>query len=381
MSQSLHAHKISAPQLAALLILSRLFILLIYVPNTHNAVVGTPALLGILLGGVLTCIALLPAYFLFRKCPGMDLHQIARQLSPALGKGAAALFYLCCMVVAAETAAQFTMFLTSAVYPRASVLWVSVIFCAAVLYMAVLGLEAVTRSAAIMLVVGVCASLLVGCGLWRFVDTLNLITPFYDGLGAVLQASLLYFTQNIELVAFVLLISHLNTGSVRGAFLRYHLIVSLILLLVGLAAITVLGSYGQTRNFPIYTLFALSGSNIFYRFDFVLVAVWVATALVRTALYLILATRMLDELTGRRLGQKLIAVNGVVVLLIALLAGVNVKLFQTLYRLLASGVPVYLLVVALPVMLLLLLRCRKGQENGDQKGQVLFPEGEVQDDE
>ena len=319
MSEQLHANKIGALQLAALLILSRLFILLIYVPNTHNAVVGTPALLGILLGGVLTCVALLPAYLLFRQCPGMDLQQIARQFSPGLGKVTAALFYLSCMVVAAETAAQFTMFLTSAVYPRASVFWVSVIFCASVLYMVVLGLEAVTRSAAIMLVVGVCSSFLVGCSLWRFVDTLNLITPFYEGIGPVLQASLLYFTQNIELIAFVLLVSHLNTADVRGAFLRYHIVVSLLLLLVGFAAIIVLGSYGETRSFPIYTLFVLSGSNVFYRFDFVLVAVWVATALIRTSLYLILATRMLDELTGRRFGKKLIAVNGIIVFLKACL--------------------------------------------------------------
>ena len=340
MSEQLHANKIGALQLPALLILSRLFILLIYVPNTHNAVVGTPALLGILLGGVLTCVALLPAYLLFRQCPGMDLQQIARQFSPGLGKVTAALFYLSCMV-----------------------------------------LEAVTRSAAIMLVVGVCSSFLVGCSLWRFVDTLNLITPFYEGIGPVLQASLLYFTQNIELIAFVLLVSHLNTADVRGAFLRYHIVVSLLLLLVGFAAITVLGSYGETRSFPIYTLFVLSGSNVFYRFDFVLVAVWVATALIRTSLYLILATRMLDELTGRRFGKKLIAVNGIIVFLIALLAGVNIKIFQTLYRLLASGAPVYLLVTVLPVVLLLMLYRRKNKENGDKKQQALFPERDVQQGE
>ena len=94
MSEQLHANKIGTLQLVALLILSRLFILLIYVPNTHNAVVGTPALLGILLGGVLTCVALLPAYLLFRQCPGMDLQQIARQFSPGLGKVTAEQFYL-----------------------------------------------------------------------------------------------------------------------------------------------------------------------------------------------------------------------------------------------------------------------------------------------
>ena len=114
------------------------------------------------------------------------------------------------------------------------------------------------------------------------------------------MASPFILLMNIEPIAFVLLVSHLNTADVRGAFLCYHIVVSLLLLLVGFAAITVLGSYGETRSFPIYTLFVLSGSNVFYRFDFVLVAVWVATALIRTPLSDFRSTRMLDELTGRR---------------------------------------------------------------------------------
>ena len=84
---------------------------------------------------------------------------------------------------------------------------------------------------------------------------------------------------------------------------------------------------------------------------------------------------MLNELTGRRFGEKLIAINGIVVFLIALLAGVNIKIFQTLYRLLASGAPVYLLVTVLPVVLLLMLYRRKNKENGDKKQQALFPKG------
>ena len=90
---------------------------------------------------------------------------------------------------------------------------------------------------------------------------------------------------------------------------------------------------------------------------------------------------MLNELTGRRFGEKLIAINGIVVFLIALLAGVNIKIFQTLYRLLASGAPVYLLVTVLPVVLLLMLYRRKNKENGDKKQQALFPERDVQQGE
>ena len=110
-----------------------------------------------------------------------------------------------CIVVASETVAQFTLFLTSAVYPQASTFWVGIIFCASVLYLVFLGLEAISRMSVILLAATILSSLLVGLGLWRFVDTLNLISPLYEGIGTVLYSSSLYFTQNIELIALALL--------------------------------------------------------------------------------------------------------------------------------------------------------------------------------
>ena len=85
------------------------------------------------------------------------------------------------------------------------------------------------------------------------------------------------------------------------------------MVLVSFAAVTVLGSYGETRNFPIYTLFILSGSNVYYRFDYIVVAIWVAVSLVRAAVYLLLATRMLGELMGYQWGKWMMAVNGILV--------------------------------------------------------------------
>lgn len=58
----------------------------------------------------------------------MNLQQVAKQLSPGVGRFSAAAFYLVCIVVASETVAQFTLFLTSAVYPQASTFWVGIIF-------------------------------------------------------------------------------------------------------------------------------------------------------------------------------------------------------------------------------------------------------------
>ena len=61
--------------------------------------------------------------------------------------------------------------------------------------------------------------------------------------------------------------------------------------------------------------------------------------------------------------------------MIALLAGVNIKIFQTLYRLLASGAPVYLLVTVLPVVLLLMLTAEKTRRMGTKNSRPCSRKG------
>ena len=363
--------KVSAAQLAALMVLSRLFIRLIFVPNTHESVSGTVSLISIAVGYFLTVLALVPLDFLFKNNPNQNLYEIAAQCSPKVGKAAAAGFYLVCTAIASETATQFNLFLTGAVYPRANKQAVNLIFCIAVLYLAFLGLEALNRTAAIMLFVMVVSLGLLGFGLWKFFDPLNLISPLYDGWSAVAQGSILYFTQNIELIAFALLVSYLNQKSVRKPFFAYHTAVSLLLAAVGFASIVVLGNYGETRNFPIYTMFVLSGSNVFYRFDYILIAIWVAVSMIRAALYFMLSAKMLDELSGRKLRKRAMWIQTAAVLLLSSLSTENIRLFGLIYRFLASGIPVYLLLLLLPLALLFLQwkRGKRSEEQGSKEGE------------
>ena len=95
--------KISAAQLMALMTLSRLFILLIFVPNTHESVSGTASLLSVAVGYFLTVLALVPLDFLLKNNPNQNLYEIARQCSPKVGKAAAAGFYLVCTAIAGNT--------------------------------------------------------------------------------------------------------------------------------------------------------------------------------------------------------------------------------------------------------------------------------------
>lgn len=367
MKRELESTKISCGQAVSLLVLARLFILLIFVPETNNSVIGTASMLGIFLGFFLTILLMIPGYLLLKQNPGKDLFEISRQQSRTLGKVTAVLFYFVCMALVVETTAQFTMFLTNAVYPRASNVWITIIFCAALCYLGYLGLEALGRSGSIILFLALILSLLIGMGLWKFYDGLNLLTPFYDGVMPVVRAMEQYVTQNVELVVLGLILSNVREKSSAKTFLRYHLIASIVLLAVGFSSIVVLGHYGHTRNFPIYTMFVLSGSNVFYRLDYLVIMIWTATALIRAALYLILASRMLNEWTGRKLKKQALVYNTLIAAAMSVWAAKDLQWFRKIYRFVASGIPVIGLAILLPIVLLILQRRKqKGEVRSDE---------------
>ena len=212
--------------------------------------------------------------------------------------------------------------------------------------MVYLGLEALGRASAILLVGAGTASAFIALGLFRFTDTLCLISPFYQGTGAVLFSTVSYFTHNVELIALALLVSNLSKGELRSAFLRYHTLISLILFVVGLMAILVLGYYSQTRSFPIYTMFVLSGSNVFYRFDYLFILIWVATW------------------SQKKVGTGGLITGGILITAISVGVVKHLKLFGALYGFLEKGIPVFLLLVLLPLGLLLTSKKEQPKQEG-----------------
>ena len=83
-NEQIRVPQIKAAQLSALLILSRMFIILIFLPNTHHSVGGSVAILSIIVGFFLTFLVMIPLFFLLRQYPGMNLQQVAKQLDDVI---------------------------------------------------------------------------------------------------------------------------------------------------------------------------------------------------------------------------------------------------------------------------------------------------------
>lgn len=361
--------QISNRQAVTILLLCRLFILMIFVPTTHRTVSTYSAFIVIITGTLLTIVAALPAFFLLKQHRGRDLLDCAGIIAPKLRKPFALLFFLVCLAVAIESAGQFEYFITTAVYPQANGRLVVLLFCLVVWYMVSLGIEAISRSSVVVLALVLFTFGIIFTNSLGQVDLLNLISPLYDGWGEILYGSILYFAQNIELVVLMLLLPYINRPSLKSSFLWYNLTIALVLEVVGFFTLTVMGNYGLTRIFPVYTLSAVSDARFFYRLDYFYILIWTFVSLFRAAVYVYFSAKLLHILLpvswGDKLGKK--AVNFIaaaVVLGCAMLTTKETNSFEMVYRTIASGWPVFIIVMVLPTILLGLEYKQKRKEAG-----------------
>ena len=114
----------------------------------------------------------------------------------------------------------------------------------------------------------------------------------------------------------------------------------------------VLGSYGKTSMYPVYTLAALSGHGFFSRLDYLHIINWTFACLLRCAMFTTAAVMLLQDLFPNLKREKLrlgiVAATGCICLLLTQTEGAN----RWFYQLFASGIPVAVTVVLLPCVLL-----------------------------
>lgn len=349
--------RIDSRQIIVMAVLSRLFLLLIYVPEKSQELSGGVSAVKIILGMLLSIVAMLPAYFLLKKLPGMDISDATALLAPKLYRPVAFLFYIICILVAAVTIGAFEFFMTSTVYPQANHLFVLLIFSAAVIYMIYMGIEAISRASLIIIALILFSGILVVFGVWNKIELLNFHSPLEAELDVMLPQIFGFLGQNVELILFSMLIPYVRSPKIGKNFLTYSLAVFLMLQSINFIVGSVLGGYAATKTFPVYTVFSISGSQVFYRMDYFHVAGWVAMSLVRASIYLLMACRMM-RIFMPKLKQSYI-VNTTIASLIAILCSTKIQWFKNLSNIISNSGAVYILLILLPVILLFLLYSKK----------------------
>ncbi len=356
MERNIH---INSTQMVAMLLVSRFFTTLIAVPNSRYTLEGSDALIAPLLSMAASLLTVIPLLFLTKKFPQQSLHHIAGSITPKAEKLILIWQLLLCLLTAIAAASQSEYFVATALYPQASRPWVIFFFMLVVWYMYSMGIEALSRVSLLVCGLIVISFAVIFTGVLSQIDWLSLTKPFYEPAEKILTAALAYWGQNMELLLLLLLQPYSRKSHFKQDFFYFTLGSFLIVELISFFSGTVLGDYGKTRMYPIYTLASLSGHGFFSRLDYLHIISWTFACLLRAALFGFAAVNLLELLLPKVKPFLLRLAATVIIFGAALTLSFVDGSFQWFYQLYATGIPVAVTMLLIPLFLLWKSRKRR----------------------
>lgn len=356
---------IDTRQLFILLVLSRIFHLLTYVPRSGTSVNGSAMLLSFIVSTGFILIAFLPMWVMISRRGDSQIIDYAQEISPALARITAFIFGIFCLFVAVETVSNFIYFLTSTVYVSWPVFWLAILFTVVCAYGAAMGLEAMARVGFYLFIVTIAAGIFIAVALIPRYNSLWLISPLEEGVSPVMKGAVGSFSTTFELIPFYLLASK-TKGSKPKTFLLWAVVMLLIYELIGIMLLTSLGDYSKTQIFPFYAAASVAEISIFQRLDALHIAVWIFIGALKVALFLYLASFCFHRVSGRPKSKLALPLCGAAVIIVSSVLLTKVTLFHNLSAMLRTGIPMVTVGFILPLILMVIGVFKKGEKRHEK---------------
>lgn len=343
---------INSSQILAMLLVSRFFTLLVAVPNSRYTLEGSDSLIAPVFSTMAMLLTVIPLLFLMKKFPQQSLHQIAKKITPKTEKLILIWQLLLCLMTAIAASSQSEYFVATALYPEAKRPWVIFFFVLVLWYMLSMGLEAISRVSLLVCGLIVLSFGLIFSGVSSQIDWLNLAAPFYEPVAKILMTSLAYWGQSMEILLLLILQPYSRKSRFKQDFFSFTAGGFLITELITFFSATVLGDYGKTRMFPIYTLASLSGHGFFSRLDYLHIISWTFACLLRAALFGFGTVTLLEALFPKAKPFLLRLLTAGLIFGVSLALSFVDGSFQWFYFVYATGIPVAVTMLILPLFLL-----------------------------
>lgn len=290
---------ISSGQLTCLLLVSSATVFL----TMNSALLGgrdlTDNLFSCLFAMLTGFLLLLPVFLLRRQYPKSDLLMQAQRAGSGLRIIFAVFYFLYVLLIDIQYLSNFQYVLGST-FSTGVPSWIfTVMLVLVALYAAYKGLEAIGRTAALILLLilpGIC---FLGVLLIPEIDLQNLTPPFLHGFGQAFTGTLYFLSGSYGIVTYALLFPAVSGKS--GQFLLLWngatwLIVALIVFLIN----GVLGIYASFQLFPLYSAATMAKLGTFQRMDTIFIGLWVVGIFLKLSLGIHLLSRCGEALFGRR---------------------------------------------------------------------------------
>ncbi len=356
---------ISCRQLYGMVFLLRLCNFITYLPSETSEDVTLLGILSLLLGSLWISLLLIPFYLLLRRYPGEGILECGAHISPLCGRATAALLFAAFLFNTSYTLAQGEIFFTSVIAVGTYPPFILACFAVAAMYAAKLGIQAICRTAMVVLGYFLLTMLLILITLIPYLEPLYLspVTP----AGALANGDYLasgILSGSYQLTLLLLMVPYVKEGAVRGfpKYLLVHfLLMSGLILMKGM----VLGDYASVKSYPFYAMVSIARLSFFDRMDALHMVTWLSMTFVKSAILLFFTAQCLRRLLPRRWGGLALPLSSAASLLLAVLFSCRMDIFTAVRALGSSLGLTTALICGLPLAILLLDTLQKQRKRGN----------------
>ena len=320
------------------------------------------------IGFALNFVLILPLYFLNRREPGTNLLEKSYDLFGSLGTAVALFYVIYFIFVDCYYLSFFHIFTVNVLDPKIPSWLIAVSVVAVATYAALQRLEAIARTAVLVLVIILVSLIFMFATVTPRID-LNNFQPFlYRGTGQMWTGVLQFFGRSTEFAIIAMILPQVS-GNRKKGFFWWNLVIYGFMSLALFILATALGDYSNTQLFPFYTIASVAGVGPFQRMDVIFIGVWISGLFLKIAMDLYLIFRCFTQIFNQKAGKISMVCSAAVISAGAMLV-VSIRwLYQLVFSLKLilplTGTAAFLV----PMILLLanLIKHRKGNLHGAEQ--------------
>lgn len=365
--------QLTTMQLFIIMLLSRLFVTLMYMSPTGLKINSSDFMLQIIIGAVLTFITAIPAYLLIRDDNIEGFLRRCDDTSTAFGKTASVIFLIAFLFWAMRTLVRFDVFVSTVIFPESDVRVFLLILVVCSLYSVIMGIDVLGRTAQIFVTLVAFSIIFVMFSTANRISITNFTPMMYDGFYRPFQAGVGTMASCVELTYPLIFKDKIKSKPIACVFPWVGAIMS-ILLTVTFWGAGVLGDFTNTQLFPVFSLTTLTSVGFLERLDVFLTAAWVVCVFVKIAICINIVAVCLGELFKSLNEKKAMIISATIISVFALMIRES-YMTKAFVSNISGAVTVYaIIVVLIPIILISAEKMKKKASGNPEEGRSFFGE-------
>lgn len=313
---------------------------------------------------ILAFLVYIPVNIMLKRFKYSNVIDISQTMFPHLGYGISIIFGIYFFLVALVHIASTDFFMISNVYVNASPFIVAGIIIVA-LYAVYLGIDAILRSGMFIFILFLFLDMLVFLLLWQVYDINNIGPIVWNKVDNILNNTCI-LTFDAEIVAILILAEHTKEKTFK-TYAIYQVILFVIEVILYLVVILSMGRYANSNAFPLYVVSSIIDMPMLARLESFYTLIDTMLSVIKTALYLYLSYRCLNNILNKKRSMMVIILFGIICLISSNYLVFEITTLKKIINFINSPIVVLFFIVLLPIFLLLAdkIKSSKKYEAGD----------------